>query len=138
MGSPSFETGKDQSSWWYEPRSGPREAVWYFCGIRFGSVTISSGDSISTECNPSPSTANIAFLATPVPLHWNLNEKLSLFGLMPSRCCHLNYGLEGYRNVKMLLIIRISFHDFYLLVPIDAGLLPDGQTLVLILGAYER
>ena len=36
--------------------------------------------------------------------------------------------------MKMLLIIRIGIHDFYLLVLVDAGLLPDGQTLVLILG----
>ena len=63
-------------------------------------------------------------LAIPVPLHWNLNEKLSLFGLMPSGRRHLNYGLQGYRNVKMLLIIRIAIHDLYLLVPAGAGLLP--------------
>jgi hypothetical protein len=77
-------------------------------------------------------------LPTPVPLHWNLNEKFSLFGLMPSGRCHLNYGLEGHRNVKMLLITRISIHDFYLLVPADAGLLPDRQTLVLIRGVNRN
>src|ERR1700733_12758885 len=78
-----------------------------------------------------------AFLATPVPLHWNLNEKLSLFGLMPPGTCHLNHGLEGYRSIKMLLIIRIAIHDIYLRVAVDAGFLPDGQTLVLILGGMN-
>ncbi|MFZ0658255.1 MAG: hypothetical protein WAM05_06020 [Candidatus Binataceae bacterium] len=37
----------------------------------------------------------------------------------------------------MLLTIRIGIHDLYLLVPADAGPLPDGQTLVLILGAMN-